>query len=130
MEKEGERFDVLVIGAGLSSLTAAALLAKRGLRVLCVEQHAQPGGSCGAFRLQGRTIDQGTSMFFGFGPEGFNPHHYVMNVLEEPIDVIKHTSMYRLVYGGRPIDFHADVERYLSILGQLFGQAVDGIRRC
>lgn len=129
MEKEGERFDVLVIGAGLSSLTAAALLAKRGLRVLCVEQHAQPGGSCGAFRLQGRTIDQGTSMFFGFGPEGFNPHHYVMNVLEEPIDVIKHTSMYRLVYGGRPIDFHADVERYLGSLGQLFGQAVEGIRR-
>ena len=83
-----ESFDVLVIGSGLSGLTAAALLAKRNLKVLCVEQHTQPGGSCGAFRIDGRTIDQGTAMFFGFGSEGFNPHRYVMDLLGQPIDVL------------------------------------------
>ncbi|MDD3670790.1 MAG: FAD-dependent oxidoreductase, partial [Sphaerochaetaceae bacterium] len=66
--------DVVVIGSGLGSLTAAALLAKRGLKVMVVEQHFQPGGSCGAFRREDRTFDQGTSMLFGFGEIGFNPH--------------------------------------------------------
>ena len=37
--------DVLVIGAGLSGLTAAALLANRGSGVKVLEQHNQPGGA-------------------------------------------------------------------------------------
>lgn len=124
-----DHVDVLVIGAGLASLTGAALLAKRGLRVLCVEQHTQPGGSCGAFRLNGRTVDQGTSMFFGFGVDGFNPHRHVMNLLEEPIEVIRHPVMYRLVYGGHPIDFDADIDAYLDSLRILFDFDVDGIKK-
>ena len=79
--------------------------------------------------MYGNTVDQGTSMFFGFGCDGFNPHHHVMNLLGEPIEVLKHHSMYRLVYGGHPIDFHADVKRYLSSLESLFGKDVEGIRR-
>jgi phytoene dehydrogenase-like protein len=38
------RSDVIVIGAGISGLTAAALLAKSGLNVKLLEQHYQPGG--------------------------------------------------------------------------------------
>jgi len=36
--------DVIVIGAGIGGLTAAALLARRGLKVLVVEQHDLPTG--------------------------------------------------------------------------------------
>jgi prolycopene isomerase len=128
MEHEVQHFEVLVIGSGLSSLTSAALLAKRGIKTLCVEQHMQPGGSCGTFRLQGRTIDQGTSMFFGFGAKGFNPHRFVMNALEEPIDVVRHDQMYRLIYDGHPIDFHADMESFFADLGELFPNDIDQIR--
>jgi phytoene dehydrogenase-like protein len=47
-EKEGgdEKFDVAVIGAGNGGLTAAALLADAGARVLVAEQHDAPGGFC------------------------------------------------------------------------------------
>ena len=44
------RYDVVVIGAGLSGLTAACLLAKRGLRVTVVDKNYEPGGSCGIFK--------------------------------------------------------------------------------
>ena len=39
-----EVVDVVVIGAGLGGLTAAALLARNGLRVVACEQHRVPGG--------------------------------------------------------------------------------------
>ena len=40
-------FDVVVIGAGHNGLAATALLAGRGLRVLCVEKNAYVGGMAG-----------------------------------------------------------------------------------
>ncbi len=42
-------YDVIVIGGGLSGLTAASLLAKRQLSVAVVEKSYNPGGSCGIF---------------------------------------------------------------------------------
>ena len=120
--------DVVVIGSGLGSLTAAALLAKRGLKVMVVEQHFQPGGSCGAFRREDRTFDQGTSMLFGFGEIGFNPHRFVMNELSEPISVIKHRELYRLNYAKHPILFDKDIDKYLEFLSGLFPEDIGGIR--
>jgi len=42
-----DRYDVLVVGAGLGWMTAANLLAKRGLSVLMIEQQGKPGGCAG-----------------------------------------------------------------------------------
>ncbi|MCF7933446.1 MAG: FAD-dependent oxidoreductase [Spirochaetia bacterium] len=120
--------DVIVMGAGLSGLTAAALLARKGLKVTLIEQHYQPGGSCGAFRRGSRTFDQGTAMLFGFGASGFNPHRYVMNQLQQPITVIRHPSLYTPYYDGHPIPFSEDIEQYFSALTELFPEHMDGIR--
>jgi prolycopene isomerase len=47
----------LIIGSGLSGLTAAALLAKRGEKVLLFEKTFTPGGSCGVFKRDTATSD-------------------------------------------------------------------------
>jgi all-trans-retinol 13,14-reductase len=45
-------WDAIVVGSGISGLTAAAALAKRGRRVLVLEQHTVAGGLTQTFRRQ------------------------------------------------------------------------------
>ena len=51
MEREREGADIIVIGAGLGGLSAAALLARAGYAVRVLEQATQPGGR-GRSRVQ------------------------------------------------------------------------------
>jgi phytoene dehydrogenase-like protein len=44
MAKKQKKHDVIVIGGGVAGLGCAALMAKRGLRVLVLEKNARPGG--------------------------------------------------------------------------------------
>jgi phytoene dehydrogenase-like protein len=46
-------FDAIVIGSGIGGLAAAAALAKRGRRVLVLEQHTQLGGLTQTFERRG-----------------------------------------------------------------------------
>ena len=43
---DGTAWDVIVVGAGHNGLTAAAYLARNGLRVLALERRPQVGGAC------------------------------------------------------------------------------------
>jgi len=58
-------YDVVVIGAGHNGLAATAVLAKRGLRVLCLEKNAYVGGMAGTREiLKGCRNDVGASLLF------------------------------------------------------------------
>src|SRR5665647_2626844 len=122
-------YDALVIGAGLSGLTAASLLAKRGLRVAVFEKTFNPGGSCGIFKRENITFDQGSSMLYGFGEKGFNPHRFVFNCLEEPIDMLQHDFLYCVNYMGKRIRFWPDVDRFAEELGEVFPTEKENIKR-
>lgn len=53
----GDRWDSVVIGSGLGGLTAAALLAKAGQRVLVLERNDGIGGAATTFDRGGRRIE-------------------------------------------------------------------------
>ena len=54
--------DVVVIGAGLGGLTAAALAAQSGRKTLLVEQSTRVGGLCSTREVDGFRFDVGASI--------------------------------------------------------------------
>lgn len=122
-------YDAIVIGAGLSGLTAASLLAKRKLKVAVVEKSYNPGGACGIFKREHVTFDQGAAMIYGFGDHGYNAHRFVFNALEEPIDVIKHDLLYVVNYNGHRIHFYNDIDKFVEELSSIFPSEKEGIHR-
>ncbi|MBN2155303.1 MAG: NAD(P)-binding protein [Candidatus Lokiarchaeota archaeon] len=123
-----EKYEIIVIGAGLGGLTAAALLAKRGLDVLVIEQHFLPGGACTSFRKQDRIFDCGAATIFGFGKEGFNPLRFVINEIEEEIEVIPRNIFHRMWFLGEKILFWKDMDKYLNEISRLFPDQEDELR--
>ena len=53
---------ILIIGAGLAGIAAAAHLARRGLHVTVLEKNSHPGGRCDHFVRGGHTFDTGPTL--------------------------------------------------------------------
>lgn len=121
--------EVIFIGAGISGLTGAALLAKKGFKVTVVDAQFKPGGSCGIFKREDVVFEQGAAMIYGFGDIGFNPHRFVFNALEEPIDIIKHDYLYAIHFNGHKILFYEDMDKFVEQLGEVFPDEKDNFKR-
>ena len=115
-----DKYDVIIVGAGLGALTAGALLAKRGIEVLVVEQHYLPGGACTSFKREDRIFDSGAALFFGFGTEGFHPERILMNALEEELEIIPREAFFRLNFEGKIITFYKDINKFVEELKRNF----------
>lgn len=122
-------YDVVIVGGGLSGLTAASLLAKRHLKVAVIEKSYNPGGSCGIFKRGSVTFDVGAAMLYGFGENGFNAHRFVFNSLEEPIDMIQHDLLYCVNFKGNQIPFWTDVNKFADELSKAFPSEKENIHR-
>ena len=70
-----DKYEVIVIGAGIGGLSAAAVLAREGADVLVLEQAHEPGGCCSSLRLDDFIFDTAASILHGFGDVGKKLHH-------------------------------------------------------
>ncbi|MBT8248189.1 MAG: NAD(P)/FAD-dependent oxidoreductase [Acidimicrobiia bacterium] len=122
-----ERRDVIVIGAGLAGLSAAAHLATEGHRPLVLEHHAVPGGFAHEFTRRGFRFEVALHALDGAGPGGW------LYGMLKPLGVLDRITLQRLepLYRLRLPDFevtaHADVNEYRQELGDLFPGEAEGI---
>ena len=74
---------VVVIGAGIGGLTAAALLAHWGYAVRVFDQAGVSGGCASTFKRRGFTFDVGATQVAGLEPGGI--HHQIFAELDLPL---------------------------------------------
>nr|WP_320026313.1 NAD(P)/FAD-dependent oxidoreductase [uncultured Acetobacterium sp.] len=66
-KKDGNAYDIIVVGAGIAGLTSAAYTAKAGYTTLLCEKSEKPGGLVASFTRNGFTFDAGIRAFENSG---------------------------------------------------------------
>ncbi len=122
-----ERYDAVIIGAGVGGLTCANLLAKAGLKTLLLEQHYMVGGYCSTFKRGGYTFDAATHFYPLLG----NPTTHSGRLLQElgvntrwvkmdPVDRFH-------LPDGEVFAIPADFTQYLNLLESRFPAERQGL---
>ena len=122
VEPRGD-YDVIIVGAGIGGLSCGALLAKRGYKVLVVEQHYKLGGYCSSFR-RGFVFNTGVENVSGLWERG--PITYLLNDLGLDKDELFVKNRIRFVYRGMEIDVEGP-EDFKSSLKKLFPEESEKI---
>jgi prolycopene isomerase len=121
-----ERYDVVVVGAGLGGLSAGALLANEGKRVLVCEQGDGAGGFAHAFKRGPYTFDSAVRVIAeGEMVQGVLEHLGVLDECE--LIVIDH--LYAAEFPGKRIFVPAGLEEFMEAHIREFPQEEEGIRK-
>lgn len=76
---------VIVIGAGIGGLTAAALLARRGYEVIAYDGAIVPGGCASTFQRKGFTFDVGATQVAGLEEGGIHQRIFAELGMDLPV---------------------------------------------
>ncbi|MBR8834936.1 MAG: FAD-dependent oxidoreductase [Stigonema ocellatum SAG 48.90 = DSM 106950] len=115
--------DVIVIGSGIGGLTAAALLARYGKRVIVCESHTIAGGAAHSFRRRGFEFDSGPSFYCGLTErESLNPVKQVLHVLGESLKAVRYDPLgyYHFPEGTFPV--YSNTDRYFKEIAKITPQ--------
>ena len=106
---------MIVVGGGIAGLTAAALLARDGVKVTLLEAHHQTGGCAGTFRRRGWVFDVGATQVAGLEPGG--SHARLLKHLNVPLpaaEILNPGCVVDLGDGSPPISLWHDPEAWAA----------------
>ena len=112
-------YDVIVIGAGLGGLSAGAILAKQGRKVLVLEQADQVGGCCSSFKKDGYHFDVGASIFEA--EEMFDAIFQALgSSLYEEVELLPCDPIYSTIYeDGSRLNIPTDQEATMETIAEI-----------
>lgn len=127
-----KQFDAIVIGSGLGGLTAGAQLAKKGRKVLVLEQHYIPGGCATTFKRKDFLMEVGLHEMDGLDPKDPKTGVFKGLGIFENIDLIPLPEFYRVIGGkesGLDFTLPDDIEKAKETLIKKFPKEMRGIKK-
>lgn len=112
------RYDAVVIGAGIAGLTATALLAHAGLRVLLLEAMHYPGGCASSFHKGEGVFDIGATTFGGTAPG--QPLHSLFSIIGDFDRLLPAKPAMGIAMDGSLLLRHADSARWHADCDAMF----------
>ncbi|MBW1858915.1 MAG: NAD(P)/FAD-dependent oxidoreductase [Deltaproteobacteria bacterium] len=119
-----KKWDVIVIGAGVGGLTAAATLVKTGLQVLVLEKSLHPGGTAYTYSRTGFT--------FPMGPLGFSTPGLVRDTLADlgqDHDLHFHRVHYKVLAFGVSVVLSLPFDQVKAEMTQCFPADSKGLKQ-
>ncbi len=120
MSNDVDKYDVIIIGAGIAGLVCGNYLAKAGLKTLLLEQHYAAGGCCSSFNRGGFVFDSGAHSLGSCRPGG--QFDRVLRDLDlfGKIDVRRSEPSDTVITRNLQIDFAGNAEEMANGLAQHF----------
>jgi prolycopene isomerase len=124
-----DAYDVVVIGAGIGGLSAAAMLAKEGQRVLVLEQAEAAGGYAHAFQRGPYTFDPAVHVF-PQGHDGALPDAVLRYLgVRDRCEMIEFEQNYSAVYPDMTVHTPFGIDEYIEAHQKLFPGEAEAIDR-
>ncbi|MBK7643693.1 MAG: NAD(P)/FAD-dependent oxidoreductase [Planctomycetes bacterium] len=127
------RYDAIVLGAGMSGLSAAIRLAQFDRRVLLVERHSLPGGLNSWYKRAGRRFDTGLHALTNYVPRGTSgtPLAKILRQLRIPYEALQLAPQRRseVVFPAERLSFSNDIGLLESEVARAFPASREGFAR-
>lgn len=125
-----KKWDVVIIGSGISSLTCAVLLSKKGKSVCVLEGYSKVGGYLHTFKRFGHRFDTGAHYIGAVDPG--QPFHTLLSYLgvynSELFTPLNHDGFDVLNFPNFKIELPKGYEKTISRLTERFPSEADAIR--
>src|SRR3989338_261244 len=119
MSRISDKYDVVIVGAGIGGLVCGCYLVKNGLKVLIVEKNRNPGGYCASFKRGKYVFDAGIRGFVGGRDEGhlgkvLNELNVKekLKIVRSPIFDIIHLPDYRIALRNDPLETKNELQSF------------------
>jgi len=130
---DGQHFDAVIIGAGMSGLAAGIRLAHFGKKVLILERHNAPGGLNSFYSIGGRKFDVGLHALTNFvrpGVKGTALGKLLkqLRIRREELQLCEQKGS-RVTFPSESLGFGNDFEYLESEVARAFPGEVDNFRK-
>jgi len=130
---DGDRYDAIIIGAGMSGLAAGIRLAQYKERVLILDRHYLWGGLNSFYKRRGRLFDVGLHALTNFAPKGRRgvPMTKLLRQLRLRHADLKlgEQSFSEIAFPGERLRFSNEFALFESEVRRAFPHQVDSFRR-
>jgi phytoene desaturase len=133
-EAARDRYDAVVVGAGIGGLTASAILARAGRKVLVVERHDRIGGYAHAFRRGRYLFDSAVHLVGACEPRPFEGSGLIHELLtrlgvRDRCEFERIDPVYAAIYPGLVVQAPGDLDEFLSAYSDEFPSERKGLRQ-
>ena len=112
-------YDAIIIGSGMGGMSAGALLANDGYKVLILEAALHPGGCSSSYPRKGYVFESGATTLVGFD------EHQPLRILEEKtgIDIprVELNPPMKVWIDNEPVVRYKDLDKWINESVRVFG---------